>query len=73
MMYSIIVPTYNSSKVIERCINSIITQTYKDYEVLVMDGVSKDDTLSIVRSFSDERIRVWSEPDKGVLKTRGHI
>lgn len=65
-MYSIIVPTYNSSKVIERCINSIITQTYKDYEVLVMDGVSKDDTLSIVRSFSDERIRVWSEPDKGV-------
>jgi len=65
-MTSIIIPTYNSAKTIKRCLDSIIAQTYKDYEVLVMDGVSKDDTLSLVQSYNDSRIHIYSEPDKGI-------
>lgn len=65
-MISIIIPTYNSAKTINRCLDSIVAQTYKDYEVLVMDGVSKDDTLSLVQSYNDSRIRIYSKPDKGI-------
>ena len=65
-MITIIIPTYNSAKTIKRCLDSIIAQTYKDYEILVMDGVSKDDTMSLVLSYNDSRIQVYSEPDKGI-------
>lgn len=66
MTYSIIIPTYNSAKVIKRCLDTIIAQTYQHFEVLVMDACSKDDTVQIVNSFKDNRIKVYSEPDKGI-------
>ena len=66
MTYSIIIPTYNSAKVIKHCLDSIIEQTYKDYEILVMDGCSKDETVQIVLSYKDNRIKVYSKPDKGI-------
>lgn len=65
-MISIIIPTYNSAKTINRCLDSIGAQTYKDYEVLVMDGCSKDETIEIIKSYPDERIKIASEPDKGI-------
>ena len=66
MTYSIIIPTYNSERTIKRCLDSIVEQTFSDWEVLLMDGVSKDDTLKIARSYKDSRIRIYSEPDKGI-------
>ncbi len=66
MKLSIIIPTYNSSKVIGRALDSIVAQTFGDWEVLVMDGVSKDNTGEIVKSYNDERIKFYSEPDKGI-------
>lgn len=68
MKLSIIIPTYNCEKVISRCIDSIIGQVFQDWELLIIDGVSKDHTLEIVRKYSskDARIRVFSEPDKGI-------
>ena len=65
-MISIIIPTYNSERTIKRCLDSIIEQTFHDWEVLLMDGVSKDNTLSIARAYNDSRIRIYSEPDKGI-------
>lgn len=66
MTYSIIIPTYNSEKTIKRCLDSIIEQTFSNWEVLVMDGVSTDDTISIAESYLDKRIRIYSEPDQGI-------
>ena len=65
-MISIIIPTYNSAKTIRLCLDSIVAQTYKDYEVLVMDGCSKDGTIDIVQAYNNEHIRLYSEPDKGI-------
>lgn len=65
---SIIIPTYNSSSTLERCLESMAIQTFRDFEVLIMDGVSKDDTLLIAQSFTDKipSLRILSEPDKGI-------
>jgi len=68
MRLSIIVPTYNAEKTIQRCLNSVIEQSFGDWELLVMDGVSKDGTLELVHQYSsnDSRIKIYSEPDKGI-------
>src|ERR1700761_7508109 len=68
-LFSIIVPTYNSGATLRRCLESLAVQTFTDFEVLVMDGVSTDDTLRITEEMSSEfqgRLRLTSEPDKGV-------
>ncbi|MCR5039686.1 MAG: glycosyltransferase [Bacteroidales bacterium] len=64
--FSIIIPTFNSKLTIRRCVDSVIGQSYEDFELLLMDGASQDDTVAIVRSYNDKRIRVFSEPDKGI-------
>lgn len=66
--FSIIVPTYNASVTIERCVNSIIQQKFSDYEVIIKDADSKDETIkSIIKSTNyDKRFKLISQPDQGV-------
>ncbi|MBR3602891.1 MAG: glycosyltransferase family 2 protein, partial [Lachnospiraceae bacterium] len=57
---SIIVPIYNAQKTIARCIESILNQDYKNFELLLIDDGSKDDSGSICDIYAgqDERVRV---------------
>ena len=57
---SIIVPVYNAEKTIERCVSSILDQTYKDFELLLLDDGSTDDSGRIFDEYSksDTRVRV---------------
>lgn len=64
--FSIITVTYNAEKVIEETIQSVITQTYKNYEYIIIDGTSKDNTLSVIDKYKDMISNVVSEPDKGL-------
>ena len=57
---SIIVPVYNCEKYIKECINSVINQTYKNLEIIIVDDKSTDNSLSIINSFNDKRIKVIS-------------
>ena len=66
MKISIIVPTYNSQRTIKRCLDSVIGQTFVDWELLIVDGCSRDETLAIVSTYNDSRICIYSEPDKGI-------
>jgi len=50
--YSIIVPNYNKGEYIEECLNSIFNQTYNNYEVIVIDDGSNDDSLDIIKKFN---------------------
>lgn len=64
--FSIITVTYNAGEVIEDTIQSVITQTYHHVEYIIVDGASKDDTLTIIDRYREKIQTVVSEPDKGL-------
>jgi glycosyltransferase involved in cell wall biosynthesis len=63
---SIITPTYNHEKYIGSCIESVLQQTYPNWEHIVIDDGSTDRTPEIVRGYSDKRIRYFHQPNKGI-------
>ena len=54
MKYSIIVPVYNAEKTLERCVESIVKQSFTDYEIILVNDGSKDNSKSICAKLSDE-------------------
>ena len=65
-LISIIIPTCNSELSIFAALESVLNQTFKDFEVLIIDCLSTDETLKIVQSFNDPRISLISENDNGI-------
>ena len=63
---SIIIATYNSEKTLKQTLDSIRYQTYENIETIVIDGLSTDDTLKIVKEYSDVVKRYISEKDTGI-------
>jgi len=63
---SVIIPTYNSEKYIKDSIDSILKQTFKDFEIIIVDDNSTDKTLKIIKNFRDKRIRVIQGPREGL-------
>ena len=57
-MISVIIPVYNGEKTLPRCLNSVLNQTYKDYEVIVVDNNSTDKTKKIIYGFKSNGKRV---------------
>lgn len=55
---SVVIPTYNRSSLISRAINSVLNQSFNDFEIIVVDDASNDDTQQILKSFDDPRIIV---------------
>lgn len=69
-LVSIIMPAYNASRFIQESINSVIQQTYKRWELLVINDGSTDNTGEVVKSFIDERIRYFEKKNGGVSSAR---
>lgn len=71
-MISIIIPVYNREKYIEECIRSIQAQSYKNYEIILIDDGSTDNTLSICRTLAQEEpaIRIFESGHVGVSAAR---
>ena len=55
---SVCIPTYNGAQYVERTIRSVLAQTFEDFELVVRDDGSTDDTLAVVQSIDDERVRI---------------
>jgi glycosyltransferase involved in cell wall biosynthesis len=65
--FSIIIATYNSGKTLRRTIDSIINQSFSQFEIIIIDGCSKDDTMAIVDSYDKSYFGYCiSEPDQGI-------
>ena len=58
-LVSVITITRNRAKLIGRCIQSVLNQTYKNIEHIIVDGASTDETDDVVGSFKDERLRYF--------------
>lgn len=69
-LVSVIVPIYNAEKTINRCIDSIISQDYRNIEIILIDDGSKDNSYNICMSYGDKRIQVIHQENKGVSFTR---
>ncbi|WP_052158153.1 glycosyltransferase family 2 protein [Lacinutrix jangbogonensis] len=66
--FTIIIPTYNVEKLLPESLNSILEQNYNDYEVIIMDGLSKDNTAKLAQQYAktNPKIKVFSEKDSGI-------
>lgn len=71
-MISIIVPVFNAEPYLRQCLDSILNQSYKDFEVLVIDDGSTDSSLSICKKYAerDNRFKVFHKANTGVSATR---
>ena len=70
MCFSIIIPVYNKEKGIKETINSILNQSYTDYEVVVVDDGSTDDSISVIHSIKSNKIHVYKQENSGPSAAR---
>lgn len=71
-MISIIIPVYNAEKYLERCLSSVLGQTYENIEVIAVNDGSKDGSLALLNSYAqrDSRVRVIDQENGGVANAR---
>lgn len=69
-MFSVVIPLYNKELSIGDTIQSVLNQTYQDFEIVVINDGSTDNSLNIVEQINDSRIRVINKPNGGVSSAR---
>src|SRR5262249_13548338 len=57
------IPTYNRATLVKSCVESVLSQTYPDIEVMVSDNASTDDTLPVLGTIRDDRLRILTSPE----------
>ena len=67
---SIVIPAYNAAKFLPTAVESVLAQTFSNWELIIVNDGSKDSTLSVAQRFSDPRIRVVDQPNQGVSAAR---
>ncbi len=67
---SVIIPLYNKEQCINKTIDSVLTQTFQDYEIIVVNDGSTDKSLGIVQSIKDDRLHIINKDNEGVSATR---
>ena len=67
---SLIVPVYNTEKYLNKCIDSLINQTLKDIEIIIINDGSTDNSENIIKNYKDSRSRYISKSNEGIGKTR---
>ncbi|MBR6153143.1 MAG: glycosyltransferase family 2 protein [Treponema sp.] len=69
-LISVIINVYNGEKYIDKCLKSVIDQTYKNLEIIIVNDGSTDNTLEIVKKYKDERIRIIDQENMGLSLSR---
>ena len=67
---TVVMPVYNVEQFVARSIASVLRQTYTDFELILVDDGGKDQSLEICQSFNDPRIRIISQPNRGLAGAR---
>ncbi len=66
-LFSIIIPTFNHGQFINKCLDSLISQTYTNWEAIVINNYSEDNTIEIVTNFHDVRIQLINFSNNGII------
>lgn len=69
-MISIIIPLYNKADIVTKTLESVFGQTHQDFEIVIIDDGSTDNSLTVVQSFTDPRIRIITQANSGVSAAR---
>lgn len=69
-LISVVIPVYNGEKTISEAIGSVLEQTFRDFELIVIDDGSQDKTINILDSVKDSRLKVHSYPNAGLSASR---
>ena len=74
MGLSVVIPVYNGEQYIERCLNSLINQTYKNLEIIVVDDGSKDKSIDIIKNIAqkDKRVCLYKKENGGASSARNY-
>ena len=71
-LFSVIIPLYNKEKCIARTINSVLSQSYTNFEIVIVDDGSTDNSAAIVKTITDSRIRLFQKENGGVSSARNY-
>lgn len=71
-MVSVIIPSFNRENVIKRSVDSVLAQTYKDFEIIVVDDGSSDNTKKVIEQIQDIRVRYVWQKNAGACAARNH-
>lgn len=74
-LVTILIPVYNASNFLPQCLNSVLSQTYDNLQVVLIDDGSTDNSWSICQDFAskDNRVEVYNQENQGVAATRNHL
>ena len=70
MKFSVIVPVYNTEKYIKDCIDSILNQSYNNFELIIVNDGSYDKSKQIIETYKDKRIKLYNKKNTGIADTR---
>lgn len=73
MKFSVVIPTYNHGKYLKNAIESVLAQSEKSFEIVVINNYSEDDTLEVINEFKDSRIRVFNFRNYGCIAASRNI
>lgn len=71
-MISVVLPLFNKEQTVKKTIESVLKQSFKEFELIVIDDGSTDQSFEIVNSFNDERIKLFKKNNGGVSSTRNY-
>ena len=69
-LVSVIMPVYNTARYVESALNSVLAQTFEDFEILIIDDQGTDNSIELCRRYSDPRIHIISQENRGLAGAR---
>jgi glycosyltransferase involved in cell wall biosynthesis len=71
-LVSVVMPAFNCERYIAECIDSVLEQTYQDFEIIIVDDGSTDDTVKIISQYKNDRIRLFNQSNSGSGSARNY-